>query len=96
MKRPGSLANWRALDAQLGPDCLRVASYNVHGCVGFGNVRDVERIGNVITELGCDTVGLQEVFALDLLKQQLNMQVITLPMRSTSRTLPQPTQPCTL
>jgi endonuclease/exonuclease/phosphatase family metal-dependent hydrolase len=76
VKRPGSLANWRALDAQLGPDCLRVASYNVHGCVGCGNVRDVERIGNVITELGCDTVGLQEVFALDLLKQQLNMQVI--------------------
>jgi endonuclease/exonuclease/phosphatase family metal-dependent hydrolase len=76
VNRPGTLANWRALDAQLGPDCLRVASYNVHGCVGFGNVRDVERIGNVIIELGCDTVGLQEVFALDLLKQQLNMQVI--------------------
>ncbi|HEX6692881.1 MAG TPA: endonuclease/exonuclease/phosphatase family protein [Burkholderiales bacterium] len=62
MKRPGSLANWRALDAQLGPDCLRVASYNVHGCVGCGNVRDVERIAAVIGELGCDTVGLQEVY----------------------------------
>jgi endonuclease/exonuclease/phosphatase family metal-dependent hydrolase len=76
VKRPGSLANWRALDAQLGPDCLRIASYNVHGCVGCGNVRDVERIGSVITELGCDTVGLQEVFGLDALRQTLNMQVI--------------------
>jgi endonuclease/exonuclease/phosphatase family metal-dependent hydrolase len=76
VKRPGSLANWRALDAQLGPDCLRVASYNVHGCVGCGNVRDVERIANVVTELGCDTVGLQEVSGLDVLKEKLKMQVI--------------------
>ena len=66
MKRPGSLANWRALDAQLGPDCLRVASYNVHGCVGCGNVRDVERIAAVIGELGCDTVGLQEVYGASI------------------------------
>jgi endonuclease/exonuclease/phosphatase family metal-dependent hydrolase len=76
VKRPGSLANWRALDAQLGPGCLRIASYNVHGCIGCGNVRDVERIAAVIQELGCDTVGLQEVFGLDLLKEKLNMQVI--------------------
>ena len=62
MKPPGSLANWRALDAQLGPECLRVASYNVHGCVGRNNVRDVARVAAVIDELGCDTVGLQEVF----------------------------------
>jgi endonuclease/exonuclease/phosphatase family metal-dependent hydrolase len=76
VKRPGSLANWRALDAQLGPGCLRIASYNVHGCIGCGNVRDVGRIANVIQELGCDTIGLQEVFGLESLKEKLKMQVI--------------------
>ena len=76
MKRPGSLANWRALDAQLGPDCLRVASYNVHGCVGRGNVRSVERVAEVIAELGCDTVGLQEVYGLEAIKEKLDMEVL--------------------
>ena len=76
MKRALSLANWRALDAQLGPDCLRVASYNVHGCVGCNNVRDVARIAEVISELGCDTVGLQEVYGLEAIEGRLNMQLI--------------------
>ena len=77
MKRPGSLANWRALDAQLGPDCLRVASYNVHGCVGRNNVRDIERIAGVIAELGCDTVGLQEVFHPEEIADLTGMEVVT-------------------
>ncbi|HEV7476657.1 MAG TPA: endonuclease/exonuclease/phosphatase family protein [Burkholderiales bacterium] len=76
MKPPGSLANWRALDAQLGPDCLRVASYNVHGCVGRNNLRDVGRVAAVIAELGCDTVGLQEVFGARALAQETQMFLV--------------------
>jgi endonuclease/exonuclease/phosphatase family metal-dependent hydrolase len=76
VKRPGSLANWRALDAQLGPGCLRIASYNVHGCVGCGNVRDAERIAAVIGELGCDTVGLQEVYGAAILSEKTGMQLV--------------------
>ena len=40
---------------------LRIGSYNVHGCVGGDGVADAARVGAVIAELGCDTVGLQEV-----------------------------------
>lgn len=40
---------------------LRIASYNIHRCVGTGGHCDVRRVANVIRELECDTVGLQEV-----------------------------------
>jgi endonuclease/exonuclease/phosphatase family metal-dependent hydrolase len=40
---------------------MRIASYNVHGCVGLDYRRNTSRIANVIRELNCDTVGLQEV-----------------------------------
>ena len=40
---------------------LVIGSYNIHGCVGLDKRYDVERIAAVIRELGCDTVGLQEV-----------------------------------
>jgi endonuclease/exonuclease/phosphatase family metal-dependent hydrolase len=78
MARPGnSLANWRALDAQLGPECLRIASYNVHSCRGTDGRKDAARIAQVIEELGCDTVGLQEVdYRLDYIAQKLGMQAI--------------------
>lgn len=56
-----SLANWRSLEQTLGGDCLRVSSYNVHGCVGHDRTVDVPRVARVIAELGCDVVGLQEV-----------------------------------
>lgn len=79
MKQPSGLANWRALDEQLGPDCLRIASYNLHGCVGHDGARDAQRIAGVIAELGCDTIGLQEVFGLDLLKEKLDMTAIAGP-----------------
>lgn len=46
---------------------LRIASYNVHGCVGGDGVADAARVGAVISELGCDTVGLQEVSYLGTL-----------------------------
>ena len=75
----GSLANWRALDEQLGPDCLRIASYNLHGCVGRDGVRDAERVAGVIAELGCDTIGLQEVHNLDVLARMTGMNAIAGP-----------------
>jgi endonuclease/exonuclease/phosphatase family metal-dependent hydrolase len=78
MARPdSSLANWRALDAQLGPECLRIASYNVHACRGTDGKKDAQRIVKVIEELGCDTVGLQEVdYRLDYIARKLGMQAI--------------------
>lgn len=42
-------------------DCLRVGSYNVHGCRGTDRRADAERVARVIAGMGCDTVGLQEV-----------------------------------
>lgn len=79
MKPARSLANWRALDEQLGPDCLRVASYNLHGCVGRDGARDAARIAGVIAELGCDTIGLQEVYGLKVLGETLQMNVVAGP-----------------
>ncbi len=76
MNAYSSIANWQALDAELSPECLRVASYNVHGCVGGDGRHDPARIAEVIAELGCDTVGLQEVHGLELLKENLSMEVI--------------------
>jgi hypothetical protein len=79
VKQPASIANWQALDAQLGPGCLRIASYNLHGCVGHDGARDARRIAGVIAELGCDTIGLQEVFGLETLREALNMTAIAGP-----------------
>ncbi|MGH8519421.1 MAG: endonuclease/exonuclease/phosphatase family protein, partial [Panacagrimonas sp.] len=72
-----SLANWQALSDQLPESCLRIASYNVHACRGTDGRKDAARIAEVIAELGCDTVGLQEVdYRLDYIAQQLGMQAI--------------------
>ena len=79
MKPVSGLANWRALDEQLGPDCLRIATYNLHGCVGRDGERDAERIVGVIGELGCDTIGLQEVYHLELLARQTGLQAVAGP-----------------
>ena len=38
------LANWRNLDHALGADCLRIASYNIHRCIGCDRIEDVSRI----------------------------------------------------
>lgn len=43
------------------PELLRIASYNIHRCVGADGRRDPQRVAWVIRELECDTVGLQEV-----------------------------------
>ena len=59
-----SLANWSSLHRTLAADCLRIASYNVHGCVGRDGATDVSRIARVIHETACTVVGLQEVGTL--------------------------------
>ena len=72
-----SLANWQALSEQLPESCLRIASYNVHGCVGTDGKKDASRIAQVIAELDCDTIGLQEVdYRLDYIGRRLGMQVV--------------------
>lgn len=72
-----SLANWQALSDQMPESCLRIASYNVHGCVGTDGRKDAARIAQVIQELGCDTVGLQEVdYRLDYIAQRVGMAVV--------------------
>jgi len=40
---------------------LHVGSYNIHRCVGTDRRCDVQRVAEVIKEMGCDTIGLQEV-----------------------------------
>lgn len=77
-RRPdNSLADWTALSEQLGEDCLRVASYNVHACTGSDGRKDAARIAAVIEEMGCDTVGLQESdYRLDYIAQRTGMQPI--------------------
>ena len=40
---------------------FRVASYNVHGCIGMDRQRSESRIAAVIAELAVDVIGLQEL-----------------------------------
>lgn len=60
-RQTNALANWHNLDRTLGADCLRIASYNIHRCVGHDGLLSVARVVDVIRELGCGIVGLQEV-----------------------------------
>jgi endonuclease/exonuclease/phosphatase family metal-dependent hydrolase len=39
---------------------LRVATYNVHGCVGTDRRHDPDRVASVVSELDADVVALQE------------------------------------
>jgi len=43
---------------------LRVASYNIHSCVGADGKRDPARVADVLREIDADVVGLQEVDAV--------------------------------
>lgn len=42
-------------------DLLRVATYNIHACVGGDGVFDPHRIARVLSELNADVIALQEV-----------------------------------
>src|ERR1044071_5487501 len=76
-RHSASLANWQALSDQLPESCLRIASYNVHGCRGTDGKKDAARIAQVIRELECDTIGLQEVdYRLDYIAGRLGMLAI--------------------
>ena len=76
-RQADSLANWQTLSDQLPESCLRIASYNVHGCVGTDGRKDAARIAEVIRELDCDTVGLQEVdYRLDYIAGRVGMRCI--------------------
>jgi len=69
-----------------GNEYLRIGSYNIHGCHGVDRRYDTSRIAQVIEEMGCDTVGLQEVGVragvvdtapqLDSLRAATGMEVI--------------------
>ncbi|HEU4626437.1 MAG TPA: endonuclease/exonuclease/phosphatase family protein [Steroidobacteraceae bacterium] len=56
-----SIDEGRAAPTSLEYGPLRIASYNIHRCKGTDGKRDVERVAQVIQELECDTIGLQEV-----------------------------------
>ncbi len=40
---------------------VRLASYNVHNCIGMDNMRDYNRIADIIRQTGADVVALQEL-----------------------------------
>ncbi len=50
-----------ALNRQDSPTHLRIASYNIHSSVGMDRRRKPSRIAEVIKELDCDIIALQEV-----------------------------------
>jgi endonuclease/exonuclease/phosphatase family metal-dependent hydrolase len=61
---------------------LRVASYNIHECVGRDGRRDPERIATVLRELEADVIGLQEVDArLGITRTSMQMQYLANTLR---------------
>lgn len=73
---------------------LRVASYNIHACIGRDRRQDVARIAAVLREIGADVVGLQEVEArhgrsalnqAEALAEMLDMQCIEGPLLRAER-----------
>ena len=66
---------------------LRVATYNVHGCVGGDGKHDVKRIARVLRELGADVIALQELACpgevegpIDLLAELTGMHALWTPL----------------
>src|SRR6185437_8850367 len=65
---------------------LKVATYNIHGCIGRDSRHDPSRIAAVLREIGADILALQEVDTslshhssgnqLDYLKRVLGYQAI--------------------
>ncbi len=51
---------------------LRIATYNVHRCIGADGRYDADRVASVIRELDADVVGLQEVDARYHLQNDLD------------------------
>ena len=59
----GSNAASRRTEMTADDRTLRVASYNIHECVGSDGRRDPARIAAVLREIDADIIGLQEVDA---------------------------------
>ena len=57
----GCRCNYRDQHYETSALKLRVATYNVHGCVGMDRQRSEARIAEVIAELSVDIVALQEL-----------------------------------
>ncbi len=55
---------------------FRVASYNVHGCVGRDGREDAARVAAVIRDVDCDTVGLQEANHSQQLSALARMELV--------------------
>lgn len=66
---------------------IRIATYNVHRCIGVDGRYDVERVAAVIQELDADVVGLQEVDARYHLQNDLD-QIAVLQGRTGMRAVP--------
>ena len=61
---------------------LRVASYNIHECVGGDGRRDAERVALVLREIDADVIGLQEVDArLGTTRMSMQMQYLANTLR---------------
>ncbi|MGK7861136.1 endonuclease/exonuclease/phosphatase family protein [Falsiroseomonas sp. E2-1-a4] len=60
LRRPARLAPLPVAPPRLQPGSLRVASYNIHKCVGTDRRFDPARTAAVIAELGADLVAVQE------------------------------------
>ena len=61
---------------------LRVASYNIHECVGGDGRRDPERVAAVLRELDADVIGLQEVDArLGITRTSMQMRYLANTLR---------------
>lgn len=60
LRRPALLAPLPGIAPSRQPGLLRVASYNIHKCVGTDRRFDPDRTAAVIAELGADLVAVQE------------------------------------
>jgi len=64
--------------------CCRVASYNIHQCVGIDRRLDIDRVAAVIRQMDADIVGLQEVnapFGEDRATMQQSVPMISMRWR---------------
>src|SRR5215213_1922845 len=57
-------------------ETLRVATYNVHGCVGMDRQRSEARIAEVIASMSVDIVGLQELDSNRLRSAQVDQAAL--------------------
>jgi len=75
------------------PAHMRIASYNVHKCVGMDNRFDPDRIAAVIGEIGADVMALQEVDQrfgrraglIDLARLERESGLVPVPLAGSSR-----------